>query len=72
MFARAEVRRHVNPTSSEQIKDDFMKLLDRDSTTREEAQQGLDLLKYWDIPIADYVAAAHKRWSQATAFACGA
>ena len=72
VFAGAEVRRAVDPSSDEKIKDDFGKVLRNDLTSLEEAQQGLDMLKYWDLPIGEYITAAHERWPEADAFAAGA
>ena len=68
MFAGAEVRRTIDSSSDEKITEDFVKVVGQESTTLKEAQQGLDLLRYWDLPVGDYITAALKRWPEATVF----
>ena len=68
VFAGAEVRRTIDSSSDEKITEDFINVVDWESTSLKEAQQGLDLLRYWDLPVGDYLTAAHERWPEATVF----
>lgn len=69
--AAASVRRLINPDLQSQNEKDLMSTLDFESTSLADAVAGLQLLNDWgssEDKKAQYMQAAHKRWSEASAF----
>ena len=69
LLAAANVRQALDPhTNRTQAPKDFIKIVERDSTSLRIAQASLDLLKHWDADAILFTDAAKKRWPEATAF----
>ncbi len=69
--AALRVRRLLDPGSNEKNQQDVIRTLALEGSNLEDAVRGLDLLKEWkakDRYLNDYVAAAHERWPEASAF----
>ncbi|KAL8736156.1 MAG: hypothetical protein Q9166_000311 [cf. Caloplaca sp. 2 TL-2023] len=64
-------RQLLDPKTADENQKDVIRTLAVPSVSLEDAIQGLDLLKDWKAELRyrnDYVAAAHERWPDATAF----
>lgn len=71
ILAALRVRQLLDPTSSAKNEIDLLRSLDLPSINIKEAEGGLDLLKEWNSKSdikEKYLAAASKRWPQATVF----
>ena len=71
MQACLKVKQFLDPSSSEQNQQDVIRTLALDGSSLEDAVRGLELLKEWkakDQYQADYLAAAHERWPEASVF----
>lgn len=71
MQAALKVRQLLDPSSSEKNQQDVIRTLALDGSILDDAVRGLGMLKGWkakDRYLTDYVAAAHERWPEASAF----
>ena len=71
MHACLKVRQFLDPSSSEKNQQDVIRTLALEGSSLEDAARGLELLKEWkakDQYRDDYLAAAHERWPEASAF----
>lgn len=71
MQACLKVRQLLDPSSSDKNQQDVIRTLALEGSSLEDAVRGLELLKEWkakDQYREDYLAAAHERWPEATAF----
>ena len=48
-----------------------MEVVKKEKTTLEDALKGLEMLRYWDLDVKEYIEAARERWTEANAFAAG-
>lgn len=67
-----KVRQLLETSSSEKNQQDLIRTLALEGSNLMDAVRGLELLDEWKAEAKyrnDYVAAAHQRWPQATAFA---
>lgn len=65
------MKQFLDPSSSENNQQDVIRTLALEGSSLEDAVRGLQLLKEWkakDQYRDDYVAAAHERWPEASAF----
>ena len=65
------VRQALDPKTSDDNQKDVIRTLALPSVSLEDAIQGLELLNEWKAQSQyrqDYIAAAHERWPEATAF----
>ena len=65
------MRQFLDPDSGEQNQQDVIRTLALEGIGLEDAVEGLELLREWkakDQYQDDYLAAARKRWPEATAF----
>lgn len=70
--ASLRVRQLLDPKTADENQKDVIRTLALPSVSLEDAIRGLDLLKDWKAESRyreDYIAAAHERWPEATAFA---
>ena len=68
------VRQFLDPSSSDKNQQDVIRTLALDGSTLEDAVAGMALLQEWkakDQYGEDYLAAAHERWPEASAFKKG-
>ena len=66
-----KARQFLDPSSSDTNQQDVIRTLALEGSTLEDAMRGLELLKEWkskDQYRDDYLAAAHERWPEASAF----
>lgn len=66
------VRQMLDPSSSEKNQQDLIRTLALEDCSLDDAVGGLELLKAWKAKPKyrnDYIAAAHERWPEASAFA---
>lgn len=71
MQACLRVRQLLDPSTSEKNQQDVIRTLALEGSSLEDAVRGLELLKEWkakDQYQDDYLAAAHERWPEASAF----
>ncbi|KAL8936969.1 MAG: hypothetical protein Q9211_003925 [Gyalolechia sp. 1 TL-2023] len=69
--ASLRVRQMLDPKTSDENQKDVIRTLALPSVSLADAVQGLELLKSWGAQSRyqeDYIAAAHERWPEATAF----
>ncbi|KAL8831127.1 MAG: hypothetical protein Q9170_005429 [Blastenia crenularia] len=69
--ASLRVRQMLDPETSDDNQKDVIRTLALPTVPLEDAVQGLELLNEWKGPSRyreDYIAAAHERWPEATAF----
>ena len=65
------MKQFLDPSSSEKNQQDVIRTLALEESSLEDAVRGLELLKEWkakDQYRDDYLAAAHERWPEASAF----
>ena len=66
-----KVRQLIDPSTSEKNQQDAIRTLALDGSSLDDAIRGLGLLEEWKAEPKykdDYLAAAHKRWPEASAF----
>lgn len=66
-----KVKQFLDPSNSEKNQQDVIRTLAFEGSSLEDAVRGSELLKEWkakDQYQADYLAAAHERWPEASAF----
>ena len=66
-----KVKRLLDPESDEKTQQDLIRTLALEGCGLQDALRGLELLREWKAKsqyVDDYVAAAHERWPNATAF----
>lgn len=69
LLAAAHVRQVIDPQSNRtQASKDFIKIVEQESTSLRLAQASLDLLKHWNAETDLFMAAAKRRWPEATIF----
>ncbi len=71
VHACLKARQFLDPSSSEKNQQDVIRTLALEGSSLEDAVRGLELLKEWkakDQYQEDYLAAAHERWPEASAF----
>lgn len=71
MQACLRVRQLLDPSGSEKNQQDITRTLALEGSSLEDAVRGLELLKEWNAKDQyqdDYLAAAHERWPEASAF----
>ncbi|KAK4697834.1 N-alpha-acetyltransferase 15/16, NatA auxiliary subunit, partial [Lecanoromycetidae sp. Uapishka_2] len=69
--AALRVRQLLDLSISEKNQQDVIRMLALEGSTLEDAVQGLEMLKGWKAKeqyVNDYIAAAHERWPEASAF----
>lgn len=69
--AALKVRQLLDPSSSEKNQQDIIRTLALEGSSLNDEVKGLEILKVWKAKeqyMDDYVAAAHERWPEASAF----
>lgn len=70
--ASLRVRQMLDLSTSEKIQQDLIRTLALEGCSLDDAVRGLELLEEWKAEPKyrdDYIAAAHERWPEASAFA---
>lgn len=71
MQACLRVRQLLDPDTADKNQQDIIRTLALEGSSLEDAVRGLEMLKEWKAKtqyVDDYIAAAHERWPEATAF----
>ena len=66
-----KVRQLIDPSTAEKNQQDVIRTLAQEGSSLEDAVRGLELLEEWKADPKyknDYLAAAHERWPEASAF----
>ena len=67
-----KVRQMLDPSTSEKVQQDLIRTLALENCSLKDAVRGLEILEEWKPEPKykdDYIAAAHERWPEASAFA---